>query len=48
MLLKTIQTEVDSMAPDVFARERLGWWPPIIEKEDVEHFVELLKEFHGE
>ena len=36
MLLKTIQTEVDSMDPDVFARERLGWWPPIIEKEDVE------------
>lgn len=36
MLLKTIQTEVDSMAPDTFARERLGWWPPIVEKEDVE------------
>lgn len=33
MRLSTIQAEVDQMAPDTFARERLGWWPPIIEKE---------------
>lgn len=32
--LSTIQTEVDSMAPDTFARERLGWWPPVVEEED--------------
>ena len=34
--LSTIQTEVDQMAPDTFARERLGWWPPVREKTDVE------------
>ena len=33
IMLSTIQTEVDQMAPDTFARERLGWWPPIIEKD---------------
>lgn len=25
----TIQTELEQMDPDTFARERLGWWPPI-------------------
>lgn len=28
----TIKTEYDTMSRDGFARERLGWWTPIIEK----------------
>ena len=28
MLLSTIERELDQMADDVFARERLGWWSP--------------------
>lgn len=28
MLLSTIQTEVEQMSPEEFARERLGWWKP--------------------
>lgn len=31
ILLSTIQGEVDQLAPDQFARERLGWWTPIVE-----------------
>ena len=31
ILLSTIESECDQMAPDMFARERLGWWTPIIE-----------------
>jgi hypothetical protein len=35
ILLSTIEGECEQMAPDTFARERLGWWTPIIEhKED--------------
>ena len=35
ILLSTIEGECEQMAPDTFARERLGWWPPVIEhKED--------------
>lgn len=30
----TIAAECEQMAPDLFARERLGWWSPIIEKKD--------------
>lgn len=30
MLLSTIEGECDQMDPDTFARERLGWWSPII------------------
>ena len=37
--LSTIQTEVDQMSPDTFARERLGWWPPVIEKDDEENAI---------
>lgn len=33
MKMSTIQTEVDTMAPDTFARERLGWWSPVVEDE---------------
>ena len=36
ILLKTIQNEVDQMDPDTFARERLGWWSPIVEKVEEE------------
>lgn len=31
ILLSTVEGEVDQMAPDMFARERLGWWAPIVE-----------------
>lgn len=35
ILLSTIEGEVEQMDPDTFARERLGWWTPIVEaKED--------------
>lgn len=30
----TIAAECEQMAPDSFARERLGWWSPVIEKHD--------------
>jgi hypothetical protein len=30
ILLDTIKSEYEQMAPDTFARERLGWWSPII------------------
>ena len=29
MLMSTIEAEFEQMAPDKFARERLGWWSPI-------------------
>lgn len=35
ILLSTIEGEVEQMDPDTFARERLGWWSPIITKEDL-------------
>ena len=31
ILLSTIESECDQMAPDMFARERLGWWTPVIQ-----------------
>ena len=31
ILLSTIEGEADQMAPDMFARERLGWWTPVDE-----------------
>ena len=40
IMLSTIQTEVDQMAPDTFARERLGWWPPIPEKVEAENAID--------
>lgn len=30
ILLDTIKSEYEQMAPDTFARERLGWWSPIV------------------
>ena len=35
ILLSTIEGEVEQMDPDTFARERLGWWSPILTKEDL-------------
>lgn len=35
ILLTTIEGECEQMPPDTFARERLGWWSPVVEhKED--------------
>ena len=31
IMLTTIEGEVEQMPPDTFARERLGWWSPIVE-----------------
>ena len=30
ILLSTIQSEVEQMPPETFARERLGWWMPMV------------------
>ena len=36
ILLSTIESEFEQMAADTFARERLGWWAPIVqEREDL-------------
>lgn len=32
ILLSTIEGEVEQMPPDTFARERLGWWCPVVEQ----------------
>lgn len=42
ILVSTIETECESMAPDVFARERLGWWSPEVVQQD-EHVLEAEK-----
>lgn len=35
ILLSTIESELDQLDPDTFARERLGWWSPVVtQKED--------------
>lgn len=34
ILLSTIEGECEQMAPDIFARERLGWWSPMIENRE--------------
>ena len=31
ILLSTIEGECEQMAPDIFARERLGWWSPMVD-----------------
>lgn len=31
ILLSTVEGECDQMSPDMFARERLGWWTPTVE-----------------
>ena len=32
IMLSTIEGECEQMPPDTFARERLGWWTPIVEQ----------------
>ena len=34
ILLSTIEAELEQLAPDDFARERLGWWTPIVEHKE--------------
>lgn len=34
ILESTIAGECEQMSPDTFARERLGWWTPIVEKRE--------------
>ena len=34
IMLETIESEFEQMAPDTFARERLGWWAPVISHKD--------------
>ena len=31
ILVSTIEGECEQLAPDMFARERLGWWTPVVE-----------------
>ena len=33
ILLSTIESECEQMDPDTFARERLGWWSPVVTHE---------------
>ena len=41
ILITTIEGEYEQMPPDTFARERLGWWTPVVEhKEDYAISVE--------
>lgn len=35
ILMSTIEAELEQLAPDDFARERLGWWSPVVVHEEV-------------
>lgn len=35
ILITTIEGEYEQMPPDTFARERLGWWTPVVEHKDI-------------
>ena len=35
ILKSTIKAELEQLAPDDFARERLGWWTPVVEHKEV-------------
>lgn len=35
ILASTIEAELEQLAPDDFARERLGWWTPVVEHKEV-------------
>lgn len=39
ILASTIEGECEQMPPDAFARERLGWWSPIVEH-DVDYAID--------
>ena len=32
ILMSTIEGECEQMSPDTFARERLGWWSPVVDR----------------
>lgn len=34
IMLTTIEGECEQMPPDTFARERLGWWTPVVEQRE--------------
>lgn len=38
ILLSTIESELEQMSPDTFARERLGWWTPVV-KEKLDYAI---------
>ena len=40
ILMSTIEAELEQLSPDDFARERLGWWEPIVEHEEVKAISE--------
>lgn len=40
ILMSTIEAELEQLAPDDFARERLGWWTPVIEHKEVKAIPE--------
>lgn len=42
ILLSTIEAECEQMPPDTFARERLGWWSPVI-TETVDYAIDKAK-----
>ena len=35
ILITTIEGEYEQMPPDTFARERLGWWTPVVEHSEI-------------
>lgn len=35
ILKATVEGEADQMSPDIFARERLGWWSPTVNRDDL-------------
>lgn len=39
ILASTVEGEFEQLDPDTFARERLGWWSPIVEQK-VEHVID--------
>lgn len=40
ILMSTIEAELEQLAPDDFARERLGWWTPVVEHKEVKAIPE--------
>lgn len=34
IMLSTIEGECEQMPPDTFARERLGWWTPVVDQQE--------------
>lgn len=35
ILMSTVEAELEQLSPDDFARERLGWWSPVVEHKEV-------------